>query len=504
MAALSIEAWPTSKTSPTRASTPTSSSAPATAGNNIISGGDLADTLSGLAGNDTLEGGLGADTLIGGDGNDVLRSVPTMSGDVGDTTTSTTLATGHERRLSTAVESDVSLCARGQGRKPRPQRRTRSDGTGNALNNIINGNDAANQLFGGGGNDTLNGDDGNDLHRWRRRQRHHQRRRRQRHHHRRCRQRHASMLAAASTRSSTTQLTSAMMSSTASMPPVARREPGPDRPQRARRSRRRTSPPGCTMATVGAVRRHDRHRSRDGAARPCWAQSESTASPMPTIDASRLHPGRRGPGSDDQRHRRRSDYQRNRRRADNQCAWRQRHRQRRWRQRRRQRRRGRGYPQRRRRQRHAERRRRQRHRHLCRQLRHAASYSNSNGTCLTGDWTEDGDETTQRDRRRHRDQGGNRHLRFDSRTSMAARFIQRHQSGRRDHRCTVDLCATRPTIWGPARVSSSRPGMRQPVPGKRSPAARSKHDAMAATFNVALTANQIGASSAIRFTATGD
>ena len=38
--------------------------------NNIISGGDLADTLSGLAGNDTLNGGLGADILIGGAGND--------------------------------------------------------------------------------------------------------------------------------------------------------------------------------------------------------------------------------------------------------------------------------------------------------------------------------------------------------------------------------------------------------------------------------------------------
>ena len=30
--------------------------------NNVISGGDLADTLSGLGGNDTLNGGLGADT----------------------------------------------------------------------------------------------------------------------------------------------------------------------------------------------------------------------------------------------------------------------------------------------------------------------------------------------------------------------------------------------------------------------------------------------------------
>ena len=37
------------------------------------------------------------------------------------------------------------------------------NGTGNALNNVINGNGDTNQLFGGGGNDTINGDDGNDL-----------------------------------------------------------------------------------------------------------------------------------------------------------------------------------------------------------------------------------------------------------------------------------------------------------------------------------------------------
>ena len=36
-------------------------------------------------------------------------------------------------------------------------------GTGNTLNNVINGNDEDNQLFGGAGNDTLNGDDGNDM-----------------------------------------------------------------------------------------------------------------------------------------------------------------------------------------------------------------------------------------------------------------------------------------------------------------------------------------------------
>ena len=36
-------------------------------GNNVISGGDLADTLNGLAGIDTLNGGLGNDTLNGGE-----------------------------------------------------------------------------------------------------------------------------------------------------------------------------------------------------------------------------------------------------------------------------------------------------------------------------------------------------------------------------------------------------------------------------------------------------
>ena len=37
------------------------------------------------------------------------------------------------------------------------------NGTGNALANTINGNDAVNQLFGGGGDDTINGNDGNDI-----------------------------------------------------------------------------------------------------------------------------------------------------------------------------------------------------------------------------------------------------------------------------------------------------------------------------------------------------
>ena len=73
----------------------------------------------------------------------------------------------NERRPATGgdrVESDDLLHARGRTSKTSTSTAaTPINGTGNALNNVINGNDGNNQLFGGGGNDTLNGDDGNDL-----------------------------------------------------------------------------------------------------------------------------------------------------------------------------------------------------------------------------------------------------------------------------------------------------------------------------------------------------
>ena len=83
--------------------------------NNVISGGDLADTLSGLGGNDTLNGGLGIDTLLGGDGNDTLNG--------GD---------------------DDDLLAGGIG------------------NDTLNGNDGNDTLDGGVGNDAMNGGAGDD------------------------------------------------------------------------------------------------------------------------------------------------------------------------------------------------------------------------------------------------------------------------------------------------------------------------------------------------------
>ena len=48
-------------------------------GANVITGGDLNDTLSGLGGNDELNGGLGNDTLDGGEGDDDLFGATTTT-----------------------------------------------------------------------------------------------------------------------------------------------------------------------------------------------------------------------------------------------------------------------------------------------------------------------------------------------------------------------------------------------------------------------------------------
>ena len=121
------------------------------AGANVITGGDLADTLTGLAGADTLDGGLGADTMVGGADNDVY--VVDEAGDV-----VTEVAGGGVDR----VESDVDYTL-GVEVENLDLNNNAVTGRGNTLNNVINGNGAANQLFGGTGLDTLNGDDGNDV-----------------------------------------------------------------------------------------------------------------------------------------------------------------------------------------------------------------------------------------------------------------------------------------------------------------------------------------------------
>ena len=131
------------------------------AGDDILNGNGGNDTLNGGTGNDRLNGGLGSDTMNGGLGNDtyVVNSaadvvndpnilqpfpLPPISGGV-DTVESSISYT-----LGSTIEN---LTLTGFGA---------INGTGNALNNIINGNGSNNVLSGLGGNDTLNGGLGND------------------------------------------------------------------------------------------------------------------------------------------------------------------------------------------------------------------------------------------------------------------------------------------------------------------------------------------------------
>ncbi len=93
-------------------------------GNNVITGGDLADTLTGLAGNDTLDGGLGADTLRGGAGSDTY--VVDEAGDVVDE------SGGLPADVDT-VQSAITLHAGRKSREPYAYRRGRPQRYGQRL-----------------------------------------------------------------------------------------------------------------------------------------------------------------------------------------------------------------------------------------------------------------------------------------------------------------------------------------------------------------------------------
>lgn len=122
-------------------------------GDNRLYGDAGADTLLGESGADVLDGGIGVDVLKGGAGNDVYfvdnssdvvldSSVVASEIDIVRSTASFTLGANLERLilLGTSV----------------------ANGAGNALDNILTGNNGANVLNGGGGKDMLTGGMGAD------------------------------------------------------------------------------------------------------------------------------------------------------------------------------------------------------------------------------------------------------------------------------------------------------------------------------------------------------
>ncbi|MFM9844211.1 MAG: beta strand repeat-containing protein [Dongiaceae bacterium] len=117
-------------------------------------GNELSNILVGNALDNTLDGGLGVDQMTGGAGNDLYRvdsdgelAIESIAGAKG----------GYD-----TVESQVSYTLIGNVEQLALLGIADLDGTGNAIANLIGGNDGLNKLRGGGGNDTLNGGKGDD------------------------------------------------------------------------------------------------------------------------------------------------------------------------------------------------------------------------------------------------------------------------------------------------------------------------------------------------------
>jgi len=123
--------------------------------NNILNGNGAANTLYALGGNDTLDGKGGADRMFGGAGNDTYY-VDTLNELASEQTTAGVDDGGRDLVIATVnfVLGDFIefLTLSGSAGK----------GTGNGLNNIINGNAEGNTLLGLDGNDVLSGHSGND------------------------------------------------------------------------------------------------------------------------------------------------------------------------------------------------------------------------------------------------------------------------------------------------------------------------------------------------------
>jgi Ca2+-binding RTX toxin-like protein len=161
------------------------------AGNDTLTGSNLADTLYGGAGDDTLIGGAGADTLYGGDGNDSLQggtendtldgggkncvsAVPT-SGPVVPFVSA--LCTGTVATLVAAGNNTVDYSERSAGvlvdLSATTPTRIGEVGELDVITNIQNirggagvdtltGDANANNIWGGGSGDIISGGDGND------------------------------------------------------------------------------------------------------------------------------------------------------------------------------------------------------------------------------------------------------------------------------------------------------------------------------------------------------
>lgn len=122
-----------------------------------ITGNDGGNILTGSSGNNTLDGGLGADSMIGGLGNDTY-----VVDDAGDSVTEDT--SGGIDTIKSSIDFDLGADGDDVENLTLAALAGNIDGTGNALANVITGNEGNNTLDGGLGTgiDTLIGGAGND------------------------------------------------------------------------------------------------------------------------------------------------------------------------------------------------------------------------------------------------------------------------------------------------------------------------------------------------------
>jgi Ca2+-binding RTX toxin-like protein len=138
-------------------------------GANVLDGGEGQDVLLGHRGNDTLLGGLGDDSLDGGGDNDSLvggAGADTLVGGAGNDHYVVDSASDNVVELQSGGNDTVyAAISWALGADLENLALTGSaaiDGTGNLLDNAIDGNRASNVLSGGDGNDTLVGHRGDD------------------------------------------------------------------------------------------------------------------------------------------------------------------------------------------------------------------------------------------------------------------------------------------------------------------------------------------------------
>ncbi len=129
-------------------------------GNDSIIGNQADNVLRGNAGNDLIAAGLGNDTLDGGTGNDEMLGG--AGNDLYFVDTSGDIVTELADEGVDTVSSSISY-ALGANLENLTLTGTATNGTGNALDNVITGNGLDNILSGLDGNDILVGGIGNDL-----------------------------------------------------------------------------------------------------------------------------------------------------------------------------------------------------------------------------------------------------------------------------------------------------------------------------------------------------